>query len=393
MKRGNGELVRGRRRHQRRGIAVERGRRPTGRAARTPWSAAAATTTLARTSRRSEAEPATRRQGEATVIRRRFLQPASGSTPPSAAARATRRVPIRRDRRRRRQQRKRPTTRTIAVRAGQFCAIQFRRRRRRCNNSAGGLGRRRGRTPTTRAGATRDRRRANNHASGDSSVGRRRQANTAGGFSPRGGRRFEHGGATDSFAAGAVRRRTTTAPSCGVTQVRHQPLLGGPISSSPAPRAIFLRTNSSLTEQGASSTPRPGRTSPSGGRGRTASDRTKKHDFQSLDKRSVLEKVARMPITSWSYKAEKPAIRHIGPMAQDFYKALGSGSTTSTSPRSMRAGSPWRRSRACTGENQALAENSQAYGRTSSNERRSIEPLDCSSRDLRALDKRRGSTL
>ena len=32
-----------------------------------------------------------------------------------------------------------------------------------------------------------------------------------------------------------------------------------------------------------------------------------------------------MPITSWSYKAEKPSVRHIGPMAQDFYKAFGLG--------------------------------------------------------------------
>jgi hypothetical protein len=32
-----------------------------------------------------------------------------------------------------------------------------------------------------------------------------------------------------------------------------------------------------------------------------------------------------MPITSWSYKAESPSVRHIGPMAQDFYKAFGLG--------------------------------------------------------------------
>ena len=50
-----------------------------------------------------------------------------------------------------------------------------------------------------------------------------------------------------------------------------------------------------------------------------------KHDFRPLNKESVLEKVARMPITSWSYKAEKPSVRHIGPMAQDFYKAFGLG--------------------------------------------------------------------
>jgi hypothetical protein len=56
-----------------------------------------------------------------------------------------------------------------------------------------------------------------------------------------------------------------------------------------------------------------------------ASDRALKHDFRPLNRRSVLEKVARMPITSWSYKAESPSLRHIGPMAQDFYKAFGLG--------------------------------------------------------------------
>jgi Chaperone of endosialidase len=56
-----------------------------------------------------------------------------------------------------------------------------------------------------------------------------------------------------------------------------------------------------------------------------ASDRALKHDFRRLDKHSLLEKVARMPITSWSYKAEQPSIRHIGPMAQDFYSAFGLG--------------------------------------------------------------------
>jgi hypothetical protein len=56
-----------------------------------------------------------------------------------------------------------------------------------------------------------------------------------------------------------------------------------------------------------------------------ASDRALKHDFRPLDSERVLHKVARMPITNWSYKSEKPSIRHIGPMAQDFYKAFGLG--------------------------------------------------------------------
>jgi trimeric autotransporter adhesin len=56
-----------------------------------------------------------------------------------------------------------------------------------------------------------------------------------------------------------------------------------------------------------------------------ASDRALKHDFRALDKSSVLDKVGRIPISSWSYKAETPSVRHIGPTAQDFYKAFGLG--------------------------------------------------------------------
>jgi trimeric autotransporter adhesin len=55
------------------------------------------------------------------------------------------------------------------------------------------------------------------------------------------------------------------------------------------------------------------------------SDRALKHDFRPLNTQTVLDKVARMPITSWSYKAEQPSIRHIGPMAQDFYSTFGLG--------------------------------------------------------------------
>jgi hypothetical protein len=56
-----------------------------------------------------------------------------------------------------------------------------------------------------------------------------------------------------------------------------------------------------------------------------SSDRALKHHFRPLNPKTVLDKVARMPITSWSYKAEQPSIRHIGPTAQDFYSAFGLG--------------------------------------------------------------------
>jgi hypothetical protein len=38
----------------------------------------------------------------------------------------------------------------------------------------------------------------------------------------------------------------------------------------------------------------------------------------------VLDKVARLPIDRWSYKSER-GVRHVGPMAQDFYAAFGVG--------------------------------------------------------------------
>jgi hypothetical protein len=41
----------------------------------------------------------------------------------------------------------------------------------------------------------------------------------------------------------------------------------------------------------------------------------------------VLERVGRIPVSTWSYKSEDPSVRHLGPMAQDFYAAFGLGDT------------------------------------------------------------------
>ena len=56
------------------------------------------------------------------------------------------------------------------------------------------------------------------------------------------------------------------------------------------------------------------------------SDVNAKQDIEVLDSRSVLSKVMALPITEWSYK-DDPQSRHIGPMAQDFYKAFQLGHT------------------------------------------------------------------
>jgi hypothetical protein len=56
------------------------------------------------------------------------------------------------------------------------------------------------------------------------------------------------------------------------------------------------------------------------------SDRDSKENFQEIDEREILSRVATLPITRWSYKAEGCEIEHLGPMAQDFSAAFGLGS-------------------------------------------------------------------
>lgn len=57
----------------------------------------------------------------------------------------------------------------------------------------------------------------------------------------------------------------------------------------------------------------------------SVSDRHAKENFASVDPRSVLDKLADLPIETWNYKTQDPAIRHMGPMAQDFRAAFGLG--------------------------------------------------------------------
>jgi hypothetical protein len=50
------------------------------------------------------------------------------------------------------------------------------------------------------------------------------------------------------------------------------------------------------------------------------SDRNLKENFEQVDARQVLEKLAQLPLTEWSYKGYSD--RHVGPMAQDFHEAF-----------------------------------------------------------------------
>ena len=39
----------------------------------------------------------------------------------------------------------------------------------------------------------------------------------------------------------------------------------------------------------------------------------------------MLRKLASVPVSTWSYRSQDDSIRHIGPMAQDFFRAFGVG--------------------------------------------------------------------
>ena len=64
-----------------------------------------------------------------------------------------------------------------------------------------------------------------------------------------------------------------------------------------------------------------------GGVWTNGSDRNSKQDFEQVDRREILERVAELPVTQWRYKGEPESVRHIGPMAQDFMTAFGLGAS------------------------------------------------------------------
>jgi hypothetical protein len=61
-----------------------------------------------------------------------------------------------------------------------------------------------------------------------------------------------------------------------------------------------------------------------------ASDRAVKSNFAKVNPRMVLNKLAAMPVQTWSYKAEDATVRHMGPMAQDFRAAFNLGTDDKT---------------------------------------------------------------
>jgi hypothetical protein len=63
-----------------------------------------------------------------------------------------------------------------------------------------------------------------------------------------------------------------------------------------------------------------------GGAWTNNSDLNTKANVAAVGGEEVLARLARVPVSTWNYAAEDPSIRHMGPMAQDFYAAFGLGS-------------------------------------------------------------------
>jgi hypothetical protein len=64
---------------------------------------------------------------------------------------------------------------------------------------------------------------------------------------------------------------------------------------------------------------------PGGGAFSSLSDRNAKTNNAIVDGRGVLERLATIQIATWNYRSQPDAVRHIGPMAQDFARAFGVG--------------------------------------------------------------------
>lgn len=100
-----------------------------------------------------------------------------------------------------------------------------------------------------------------------------------------------------------------------------------------APGGIFLgSTTAGAVSIGANDfiTTGTGATLSTGGVWTNASDAALKEGFTPVDPADVLSRLDDLPVTRWKYRSESPGVEHIGPTAQDFYRAFGLGASDRT---------------------------------------------------------------
>jgi trimeric autotransporter adhesin len=87
---------------------------------------------------------------------------------------------------------------------------------------------------------------------------------------------------------------------------------------------FFLQGDSTLDDQGGFINTSTGAYLSTGGTWTNSSDENLKAGFERVNPKRVLARVDSLPVRTWHYKAE-PSVRHIGPVAQDFYRAFRVG--------------------------------------------------------------------
>jgi hypothetical protein len=144
--------------------------------------------------------------------------------------------------------------------------------------------------------------------------------NTAGGYAATvPGGRYNTADGDYSFAAG--RRAQANNNGCFVWGDSTD----ADITCSDDDRTIFRSTGGYYIYTGVDGSLNPNAgvyVSAGGGSWSSVSDRARKENFAPVDTQALLAHLAKIPISTWNYKSQAPAIRHVGPMAQDFNALL-----------------------------------------------------------------------
>ena len=126
-------------------------------------------------------------------------------------------------------------------------------------------------------------------------------------------------GGTYSFAAGARASASQTG-----TFVWSDGSDGDTMLTSTAPYQFLARASGGVTFYTNAASTVGAKLAAGSGTWASLSDRNVKTNIAPVDDATVLDKVALLPISRWSYKSER-GVRHVGPMAQDFYAAFKVG--------------------------------------------------------------------
>jgi hypothetical protein len=98
-----------------------------------------------------------------------------------------------------------------------------------------------------------------------------------------------------------------------------------PVVKSTGPNQFIVRAAGGVTFYSSTNQASGVKLAAGSGSWSSVSDRAVKTAIVPLDDAAILVKVSELPVSEWSYTAQGTGVRHVGPMAQDFYAAFGVG--------------------------------------------------------------------